>query len=211
MPDFELDQAAAREDLCRFLSACFYEPGPEFAEERVFDSMLDAARRIDPDLAELARRLGEDFAGQDVQTLLVDYARLFVGPAQPLARPDGSGWLGGEPEALQESSMAVLDLYNQGGFELDGEIRDVPDHIAVELEFLYLLTFKQNEAQRAGLEEALTSWKELKGLFLARHLGAWISPFAQAVKAQAQTAFYRDLADLAERFVRMEGGVPATH
>lgn len=206
MPDFDQDPAAAREDLCRFLSACFYEPGPEFAEERVFDSMLDAARRIDPALADLARKLGGDFAAQDVQTLLVDYAQLFVGPAQPLARPDGSGWLSAE-----DSAMEVLELYSQGGFELDDEIRDVPDHVAVELEFLHLLIFKQNEAQRAGLEEVLASWKELQALFLAGHLGAWIGPFAAAVKAHAQTAFYRDLADLAERFVRMEAGLPATH
>ncbi len=149
--------------------------------------------------------------GRTLQTLLVDYARLFVGPAQPLARPDGSGWLSGEAAALQDSAMAVLDLYNQAGFELDEEIRDVPDHVALELEFLYLLIFKQNEARRAGLEEVLASWKELQGLFMADHLGAWIGPFAAAVKAQAQTAFYRDLADLAERFVRMEAGSPTAH
>ena len=85
------------------------------------------------------------------QTLLVDYTRLFLGPPQPLARPHGSFWLTGETTLMQDATMAVLDLYQEGGFELDDEFREVPDHVAVELEFLYLLIFKRNEAQRAGL------------------------------------------------------------
>ena len=32
-----------------------------------------------------------------------------------------------------------------------------------------------------------------------------------AVKAGAQTAFYRDLAELTERFIRMEAALPAPH
>ena len=43
--------ATASEDLCRFLSACFYEPTPLFTEERLFESMLQAARQLDAGLA----------------------------------------------------------------------------------------------------------------------------------------------------------------
>ena len=45
------DNGAARQDLCRFLAASYYQPGPELAEEKVFDSMLGAATRIQPELA----------------------------------------------------------------------------------------------------------------------------------------------------------------
>jgi len=202
MPDFDADQATAREDLCRFLAACYYEPAADFTEERLFDSMLDAGRRIDPAIAELARQLGEDFAAQDLQTLLVDYTRLFLGPMQPLAPPYGSSWLSGEAPLMQDSTLAVQGLYQQAGFELDEEQHDLPDHVAVELEFLYLLTFKQNEARRAGLDDVRVPWEQLQALFLNSHLGAWIGRFTAAVKAQAQTPFYRDLAELTERFVR---------
>jgi putative dimethyl sulfoxide reductase chaperone len=209
MPDFDPDKATAREDLCRFLAACYYEPGPEFAEERVFNSMLDAARRLDPDLARVAARLGQDFAAQDLEKLLVDYTKLFLGPPQPLARPHGSFWLTGETTLWQDSTLAVLQLYEEAGFDLDDEFREVPDHIAVELEFLYLLTFRQHEAHRAGLADVLLNWQQLKAVFLSRHLGAWIGRFAAAVKAGAQTAFYRDLAELTERFIRMEASSQA--
>lgn len=204
MPDQELDTAAAREDLCRLLAACYYEPDAAFAEEKVFESMAAAAQRLDPELAAGARRLGEAFAAQDLQALLVDYTRLFLGPPSPLAAPYGSMWLGGEGAVMQESTVALEGLYSEAGFEIDEALGELPDHVAVELEFLYLLTFKQSEARRAGEEVAIAGWDQLHDLFLRGHLGAWIARFAAAVQANAQTAFYRELADLTARFVRME-------
>lgn len=204
MPDQDPAKASAREDLCRFLAACYYEPDAAFAEERLFDSMLAAATRIDPALAELAKKLGEDFAAQDLQTLLVDYTRLFMGPPQPSARPHGAFWLTGEATLMQDATMAVLDLYQEGGFELDDDFREMPDHVAVELEFMYLLTFKRNEAQRAGLDDVLANWEQLERVFLTGHLGAWVGQFAAAVKSNAETGFYRQLAELTERFVHVE-------
>ena len=42
--------------------------------------MLAAARRIDPELAEHAQRLGAGVCRRRSQDLLVDYTRLFLGP-----------------------------------------------------------------------------------------------------------------------------------
>ncbi len=204
MSEHDPDLAAARADLCRFLSACYYEPGPEFAEEKLFGSMLDAASRIHPDLAAHARRLGEAFLADDTQTLLVDYTRLFLGPIDPRAKPYGSFWLSGETTLMQPSSVDVLALYEQGGFEIDEDFRELPDHVAVELEFLYLLIFKQEQARRAGARDESAAVEALTQRFLAQHLGAWIGRFGAAVAAGAETAFYRELAAFTERFVRME-------
>ena len=71
MPRYDIDEGLARENLCRFLAACYYQPGSEFAEEHVFDSMLEAATRIHPDLASGARRLGEGFAAEEPDSLLL--------------------------------------------------------------------------------------------------------------------------------------------
>ncbi|MCM2253700.1 MAG: molecular chaperone TorD family protein [Ramlibacter sp.] len=202
--EFDSEKAGAREDLCRFLAACYYEPDPAFEEERLFDSMLAAATRLDAELAASARRLGDAFAAQDLETLLVDYTRLFLGPPEALAKPYGSCWLGAEAALMQESTLAVMELYREGGFEVDEEFMELPDHIAAELEFLYLLVFKQNEAVRAGLPDVRADWAKLQGIFLAEHLGKWVTPFAAAVSAGAQTPFYRELAGLTQRFLGME-------
>ncbi len=203
MPEQDLGQATAREDLCRFLAACYYEPDPVLAEEHVFESMAAAAQQLGPELAAGARRLGAAFAAQDLQALLVDYTRLFLGPP-PLAAPYGSIWLGGEGTVMQESTVALEGLYSEAGFEIDEELGERPDHVAVELEFLYLLTFKQNEARRAGEEVAIAGWDHLHGLFLRGHLAAWIGRFTAAVSGNAETSFYRELADLTARFAQVE-------
>lgn len=203
----QLDPSVAREDLCRFIAACYYEPGPEFVEEGLFDSMVEAARRIDPALAALAAPLSGSFAAQNLEALLVDYTRLFLGPIAPLARPNGSFWLGGETTLMQDSTMAVQALYQEGGFDIDDAFHELPDHVAVELEFLYLTIFRRNEAERNGDIRALREMTRLQRRFLAQHLGAWIVPFTQAVKDGAQTAFYRDVAALTERFVQSTAAV----
>lgn len=211
MSDYAPDEATARADLCRFLSACYYEPAPEFAEENLFHSMLVAAASIHPDLADSARKLGEAFAAQDLQTLLVDYTRLFLGPMQALASPYGSSWLSAPVQTEENPPLAVLDLYSAGGFEIDEEFRELPDHVAVELEFLYLLIFNKNQASQAGNMDDLTLTELLQRRFLGEHLGVWMGPFAAAVKAGADTAFYRELAALTERVVRMEAGALSVH
>ncbi|MBU3996650.1 MAG: molecular chaperone TorD family protein, partial [Gammaproteobacteria bacterium] len=189
MSDYAPDEATARADLCRFLSACYYEPAPEFAEENLFDSLLVATRQVHPDLAEQARKLGEAFASQDLQTLLVDYTRLFLGPMQALASPYGSAWLNTPVPTEGNPPLAVLDLYSEGGFDMDADFRELPDHVAVELEFLYLLTFNKNHADAAGVQNdsatTPTTIAALRERFLHEHLGAWIGPFAAAVKANA--------------------------
>ena len=46
--------------------------------------------------------------------------------------------------------------------------------------------------------------RSLKRHFLDRHLGRWVSPFAAAMRGNAQSAFYRTLADLTEMMVKQE-------
>lgn len=190
-PGAEQEQRLARADLCRFLAACYYEPAAEFIEERLFDSMLDAAARIDPELARCARRLGKAFGDETLDNLLVDYTRLFLVPGEAFAKPYGAPWMSGESVLMQDSTMAVLAMYAEAGFDIDENFRELPDHIAAELEFLFVLTY---------LDRA----ESLRRRFLREHLGRWAEPFTGAVKEGAETAFYRELAELTGRAIAME-------
>lgn len=204
MTPIDQELTAARADFARFLAACYYEPAAEFAEENLFDSMAAAGRRIDGELADKARRLGEAFSSESLEDLLVDYARLFLGPVGATARPYGSVWLGPDALTMQESTMALLALYEQGGFEIADDFRELPDHVAAELEFLYLLLFRESRANPTPGAGERGDPVALRRRLLEEHLGAWIRPFSEAVKAGAQCAFYRELADLTGRFVLLE-------
>ena len=206
MTHYDLERGIARENLSRLLAACYYQPGPEFAEEKVFDSMLDAATSLHPQLAACAARVGEGYAAEGHEALLLDYTRLFLGPNHVIAKPYGSVWLDGANTVMGESTMAVLKLYEEGGFDMSEEFREAPDHIAVELEFLYLLVFRENEAYRNSESEALRAMAALRKRFLGEHLGRWAGPFTAEVKAGAQSNYYRQLAELTIGFVNMESG-----
>lgn len=206
MPEhaYDLTLGAARADLCRYLAACYYEPTPVFTEERMFAATLAAAAPLGDAYAAPVRRLGEAFAATALQDLLVDYTRLFIGPIGTLARPYGSVWLGGDVTLMQDSSVAVEALYEEGGFAIDDAFRELPDHVAAELEFLYLLIHQQNVAQARGELDAVHANADLRRRFLDAHLGAWSPAFARAVEEGAQTPFYRELAALTARFVADE-------
>lgn len=189
----------AREDLCRYIAACYYQPVAEFAEERLFDSIRAAAGAVDPQLAEAAEKLGAAFATTDLATLLVDYTRLFVGPAQPMAMPYASFWLTEDQSQRHDATQAVLDFYEQGGLDVGDDLHELPDHVAVELEFLYRLIYAAN----TGIEDPAKD-AELYRRFVSRHLTAWMPAFTKAIGVGAETPFYKALADLTERFVRSE-------
>lgn len=194
-------QGAARADFCRFLAACYYEPDPSFVEEGLFDSMAGVASHVDGALEEASARLGDAFAADRLEDLLVDYTRLFLGPVDAPAKPYGSVWLEKESTLMQDSTLAVLALYGEAGFELSGDFRDLPDHVAAELEFLYLLLYRENEGH-PGADEA----RRLKARLLGEHLGRWAGPFTEAVETHARTRFYRELAALTRRFLATEAG-----
>lgn len=192
---------AARADYCRMLAACFYQPDAAFEEERMFEAMAEAGARIDPALAGDARALGAAFAREDRGALLVDYTRLFIGPVATLAPPYGSSWLGRDGAS---PVLPVLGLYDEGGFVVDDDFRDLPDHVAAELEFAYLAIFRTAEATLGGDLDVLARWEALERRFLDEHLGAWVGPFAQAIREGAQSSFYRALGEAVVRFVRLE-------
>ena len=201
MTEAEIRSALAREDLCRLLAACYYEPEPAFEEEGMFAALHAAARLVDDALVPQAQALSDAFRATDTRDLLLDYARLFLGPMEILAKPYGSVWLDAEKTLMGDSTLAVLELYRAADFDMDDEFKDLPDHIAVELEFLYQLIFRENASRQDGDTAKLAATLDLQRRFLTQHLGAWTGRFTSALQAGAQCDFYRTLAGLTDKFV----------
>jgi TorA maturation chaperone TorD len=89
-------------------------------------------------------------------------------------------------------------LYREGNFDIAEDFREMPDHVAVELEYLYLITFNIAEASEEAKRNDLI---RLKQKFLKEHLGRWVVPFTEAIRKEAETDFYRQLADVTEQIV----------
>ena len=203
MPHPDPVAGAARENLCRLLAAAFYQPEATLAKEGLFTGLKDAAAGIDPGLADAACRMEAAFAKEGAESLLVEYTRLFLGPVEAVARPYGSVWLTKEKTLMQARSLEVEALYHEGGFELAEDFRELPDHVAAEIEFLYQLLYRENRARRDD-DAALGGILALKRRFLAGHLGAWMPLFAGAIDRGTTSDYYRALAALARDFVARE-------
>lgn len=188
----------ARADVYRLLSACFYQPEEIFLEEELFGQLKMSLARVSPHIVPDAIALETSFKAIDLEALLLDYSRLFLGPFEILAKPYGSVYLDGEKIVMGDSTVSALSLYREGRFDLAEDFRETPDHVAVELEFLYLMTFHIARATEASERNNLI---RLKRKFLKEHLGRWVAPFTEAMRKGAETDFYRHLAALVEQVV----------
>jgi len=195
----------ARAHVYRLLSACYYQPEAAFLEEDVFGQL--AAQLADANLAREfdVKALEDDFRAAGGDALLRDYSQLFLGPFTIPARPYGSSYLDGPKVVMGDSTMQLCALYRDGGFKVDTDFLELPDHVAVELEFLYLLSWRIAHAEA----DERTRLEAVKRRFLDEHLGRWIGPLAAAIAAHAQTNYYRRLAQMTDRVVSQERLSPA--
>ena len=193
--DFILKEKT-RGDCYRLLSACFYQPQKEvFIQEEFFKNLEVLLRQISPDAAARVSVMGKAFLKYSEEDLLVAYAKLFVGPNELLAPPYGSVYLDGEKKLMGDSTMEVIKMYEEQGLSMDSEFRNLPDHITVELEFMYYLIFKEIEAlEKSDMDKALDFIKT-QGLFLDKFLTKWVKPFCDKIKKGADNEFYSSLAD----------------
>lgn len=116
-------------------------------------------------------------------------------------------------EFRQSQELAdISGFYHAFGFQTGGEIRERPDFLATELEFMYLLALKEAYAIAEARESNQQVCVDAQRKFLADHLGKWSGIFAESLaQTTAERALpespkspYVWLARLAERFVNAE-------
>ncbi|MDY0042162.1 MAG: molecular chaperone TorD family protein, partial [Desulforhabdus sp.] len=139
-----------------------------------------------------------------IDQLKLDFARLFVGPYQLFAPPYGSVYLDGDWQVMGPSTLDVIERYRLGGLALSNDFHDAPDHIAVELEFLYFLTVKEVQATVENNQHAALAAQVMRNDFMHRHLGAWSAQFTKEVEENAETDFYRGVARCTRIFIESE-------
>lgn len=187
-----------RAEAYRLLSACFYQPEDAFLEEDVFGQLRAVMAEICPERVADVAAMDACFRESGTEALVLDYSRLFLGPFDILASPYGSVYLDGEKIVMGKSTMRAFALYREGGFAVVDDFPEMPDHVAVELEFLYLLSFRLGQALD---QDVRTQLRTLKRRFLVEHLGRWVGELAEAMREGAVTDFYRRLAGVTEQVV----------
>lgn len=136
--------------------------------------------------------------------LEVEYNRLFVGPNPPRVYPYESMYQGPGGAAMGEAALHVLSTYALEGLCPGDVEKDLPDHVALELEFLAYLCAREAAALEERNEEKIFHYVGRQRDFIKNHLARWVSMFCREILRETQEDFFKCWANLLERFIRWE-------
>ncbi|MEW5909833.1 MAG: molecular chaperone TorD family protein [Thermodesulfobacteriota bacterium] len=194
---------ATRGVCYKILSESF--SSPEGLELRNIKILYDEMEKVDREAALAVEKMKESYQATGSRSeLMVDHARLFIGPFSLLSPPFGSFYLDQEKRVMGDSTLSVNDLYMKFGLTVASDFHSTPDHISAELEFMYYLTAKELDAVEAKDKESSARILESQKLFLNRYLAPWIPEFTLDLEQNAQTPFYRNFGVALRRFVERE-------
>jgi DMSO reductase family type II enzyme chaperone len=213
--------AQVRGEVYKLLALCFNKPTSELANDIVHGSLASALRNL---LENTEANGWEDGIAAitgccdqpdnlDAESLYGslkgEYTRLFIGPGHLPAPPYESVHRQDVPElerglVMGRSTVDARRQYAEAGLQLSPDFTDLPDHIAVELEFMYFLCTKEAEAWQVQDGEAALQRRAAEHAFLSQHLSKWVPVFCQAVTQATQEEFYRGLACLTQVWVEGE-------
>ncbi len=121
--------------------------------------------------------------------LAVEYTKLFTTAIPSVPCPPYESMYR-EKEVMGNSTISVLDCYNKAGLRVLETFRDLPDHVAVELEFLYYL-------ENQGYNEEFNA-------FMNEHFSRWVPQFCEDIEKNDRIGFYRHAAAALLEFVNEE-------
>ena len=205
------DMHMLRGNCFKLLAACFYEPDKElFLQEGLCENLaaLLAACACE-EAARAAGLMREALAEQDDEALKVEYARLFVGPFELIAPPYGSVYLEKGRRLMGDSTLAVQKMYEE--FDLSLAVKEVPDHIALELEFMHYLYMCEADAAARAQSGEVARFAAARAGFMDRFLGPWVPNFCKDIKKGTDNRFYSLLADSLAGFVAGTATVQPHH
>jgi DMSO reductase family type II enzyme chaperone len=215
--------AQGRGIIYQLLARCFYAP----TRELLVDVMRGPSAPVMQNLLttfkvsaleEMLALEKNGVAGRDVETnedqaedlllqsLKAEYVRLFEGPGHMQVAPYESVHRKDVSEMEKGLVMgpATIDArrrYAEAGVAIAKDFKDLPDHIAVELEFMYYLCARQAETVGSEME---AKFAQAQREFLKEHFMKWLPDFNGAVVRAAHVQFYRDLARATQAFIASE-------
>ena len=131
------------------------------------------------------KKWGSPSGESRLQVLQNSYVKLFINALPEIPCPPyGSFYL--EGILLGQSTVQVKNIYHEYGFQTD----EVPDHIAVELEFLAMLsTLSTHDPVQQDYD------------FLLNHLRQWTPEFFKQVERSDDIGFYKEVSRYARQVI----------
>ncbi len=186
----------------QYLSTCFYPPRKDvFLKDELVDHLAQSLGQVCSQAEAFSRQMGEHLLLYSTEDLSVEYAQLFVGPFELKAPPYGSVYLDGGGRTMGDSTIEVQKIYKESGLSLADDFNELPDHMAVELEFMHFLSFQEHRLIECGETENALQYLKKEYAFLANFLGSWVSPFCNRIRQNTDNKFYQLLSTIVDAFI----------
>ncbi|MBT6341703.1 MAG: molecular chaperone TorD family protein [Desulfobacula sp.] len=193
----------ARQDAYKSLANLYRLPEKTIQEN--LDVLTEQLMILNSKSASYLTDMQTDFdQNSDLDLLKVEFTRLFIGPYSLPAPPYGSVYIENERKVMGDSTMDARKRYQHFGLDIPGNFKDVPDHITVELEFIFFLIFKEIVHIQSNLPEQAQELLFHQKSFHTDHLNIWIPEFTDCVIEYTGTQFYRNLATATKIFITEE-------
>ena len=136
-----------------------------------------------------------------------DYARTFIGHGnngRSAAYPFESVHTSEKRLLMQDARDEVLAIYRANLLKKGEEWNDCEDHIALELEFMQVMSERTAKALKEGKEDEAVEMLKTQRAFVGQHLANWVSMFVSDIKYFSQTDLYIGAGELLLGFVQTE-------
>ena len=197
------ERALARATIYRLLALAYSYPTAETVGKlgETLEFAPVAADLITPTVAEEVQRLAEDFENVDQPILEASYQSVFTLSYS-------------EDCPVHETAFSAKHLFQQVAHQADiaGFYRafgvnadnDRSDHVAMELEFCYLLALKEAHARGLGESEHVAICRDGHRTFMRDHLARWAPLIGQRVVVTGAGTWYERVAWLLLAFISAE-------
>ncbi len=190
-------RAATRSLAYQAFAECFEYPDDELCAAVRSGALADRLREVlgavDPALLDGANWQALTEAGED-DDLAIEFTRLFdVGKSGPPCPLYGGLYGGTRMKTMEEA----VRFYNHFGLSLSENIRELPDHLTTELEFLHFLAFREAESHQQGSDPG--PYQRAQRDFIARHPGRWVPELRERLEKSDPMPFFLELVRRLER------------
>ena len=131
----------------------------------------------------------------ELEDLLWEYTRLFIGPYKLPCPPWESVYTSPKRLMMQEAYDEVRDYYNKAGLTVNNQ-GIMADHLGAELNFLAVVLQKAHSDPKKE-----QYYRDLIEGFLDEHVIKWIPQFARDMEDAADLSFYKTLASVTRSMI----------
>lgn len=201
-----IELAESRSVAYKFLSMLYsYEPIQDLAKMIKDKSILEFLNDSDEGFKLLKKYVKEAEKIKDLRKELeVEHTTLFVLADDRNFRPYESVYLDSDQYMGGQYTKNVENFMKSVGFEFTSALDELPDHIAIELEFMHHMCSKEGESWKKSKKDYGLDYLKYERDFLKEHLAKWAFDFCEDLYEKAESNFFKAGALLTKDFLKME-------